>query len=76
MSANDAGFWKRSKLYSTRRTEMAKQLQGKDMRVVESMQEGSLPDSTDADGSVKGALKYNQLGADACSKVLEGLLAP
>ena len=68
------GFWKKSPLFLTGRTELARQVPGKEMRSIDCMSENSLPSTTDTDGSVKGAAKYGQLGSDACLKTLQAVL--
>ena len=41
------------------------------MRTVEKVGEGQLPSSTDADCTVRGALKTAQMGGDAAAKVFK-----
>ena len=69
-------FWRKSALFNVGRTELARQVPGKEMRQVENISDTSLPSTTDGDGTVKGAYKYCQLGADACQKLLQALLEP
>lgn len=69
-------FWKKSGLISDGRSEPAKQLTGRDMRSVEQCSSTSLPSSTDADCSVKGALKFAQIGGDGATKMLRLLIEP
>ena len=67
-------FWKKSDLFNLGRTGLARQIPGKEMRVVENMAEHALPATTDGDGVVRGAAKHFQLGQDACFKTLSALL--
>ena len=64
-------FWKKSALFTDGRTAAANQMPGKEMRQVERVGEGLLPGTTDADTSVRGALKTAQMGPDAASKILK-----
>lgn len=64
-------FWKKSALFTDGRTQQAIQLSGKDMRVIERVGEGQLPSSTDADCTVRGAMKTAQIGPDAASKIFK-----
>ena len=64
-------FWKKSALFTDGRTQQATQLSGKEMRSVEKVGEGQLPSSTDADCTVRGALKTAQIGGDAAAKVFK-----
>ena len=64
-------FWKKSALFTGGRTQQATQLSGKEMRTVEKVGEGQLPSSTDADCTVRGALKTAQIGGDAAAKVFK-----
>ena len=67
-------FWRRSTLYASGRTELARQMPGKKkMRVVESCSATALPTSTDADPAIKGAANC-QLGMDVNLKLLQALL--
>ena len=45
-------FWKKSGVFIKQRTEMALMIAGKDMRLIESVDEAAVPDSTDATESV------------------------
>ena len=63
--------WKKSALFTDGRTQQAIQLSGKDMRVIEKVGEGQLPSSTDADCTVRGAMKTAQIGPDAASKIFK-----
>jgi len=64
-------FWKKSALFTDGRTQQAIQLSGKDMRVIERVGGGQLPSSTDADCTVRGAMKTAQIGPDAASKIFK-----
>ena len=67
-------FWQKSDLVRNS-TEPATMLSGSQMQVIEDCAEGALPASTDLDGTVRGAPKFAQIGADACEKVLEKLIS-
>ena len=68
-------FWKKSSLFTDGRTQQAAQLSGKEMRVIEKVGDGHLPGSTDADFTVRAALKTAQIGGDAASKIFKLLTA-
>ena len=74
----DKGFvWKKSMLFRKSRTAEAQQLAGKDMIMIEPVGETSLPTSTSIEmsGTVKGAAKWQQIGHDVASKLLQSLTA-
>ena len=56
------------------RVEAAKQLAGKDMVQVVDVSETALPQSTDVEGTIRGAARWSQLGSDAYLKLLDGAL--
>ena len=64
-------FWKKAALFTDGRTQLATQLSGREMRTVEKVGQSQLPQSTDADNSVRGALKTAQIGPDAASKMMK-----
>ena len=57
------------------RTEIAEMLPASELQVVESTSHDALPQTTDSDGTIKGAQKWVQLGADAVGKVLDAMVA-
>ncbi len=70
----DDGIWRESQLLKGY-TELAEQLAAGDMLTVEDVDPEALPESTDeAKVLVKGGKKWEQIGPDAATKVLGGLL--
>lgn len=68
-------LWRYSPLFVNGRTHEAKQLSGNSMTSVEDIDPGALPMSVDdANVTVQGANKFQQLGVDACEKLLTGML--
>ncbi|CAE7272121.1 unnamed protein product [Symbiodinium microadriaticum] len=69
-------LWKKAALFRRSRTNEANQLSGKDMIIMEQVGESVLPGSTSVEmaTTVKGAMKWAQIGADAATKLLHALL--
>jgi len=80
VSSLDSGDKEKDSLWASAkimrgRTEMAKQLPGKLMTMVEDVDDTALPQSVDtAEVTVKGAAKYAQVGEDAMQKVLDAIM--
>lgn len=67
-------LWASSKIMRGR-TEYARQLPSKSMQMVEDVTSDALPTTTSMDEVlVKGAAKFSQLGEDAMTKILDGIL--
>ena len=68
--------WKGSRLYNERLTDPAKQLQTRDMRIIEDMSPFALPSSYDDSSSnqVQGAARMEQIGDEAADKILSNLM--
>ena len=56
------------------RCELADQLPQKSMRTIEDLSPTALPMSTDLDGTIRGAMKYSQIGEDGLQKLLDASL--
>ena len=69
-------MWKKSALFRRSRTNEASQVAGKDMIMMEKVGESVLPGSTSVEmaTTVKGAMKWAQIGHDAALKLLQALL--
>ena len=74
LTHNPKSPWKDTKIWCGY-TDLAEQMNTKDMEQWQEIQPDSLPSSvSDADVLVKGPLKMQQIGKDAAEKVLRGLL--
>lgn len=67
-------LFKASSLVRQQRTEAADQLAAPSMVMVEDLQADALPASTDLDGTVSGARKYEQLGSSAYLQILKAVM--
>ncbi|CAE7932565.1 unnamed protein product [Symbiodinium necroappetens] len=76
LQASGSFLWKKAALFRRSRTNEANQLSGKDMIIMEQVGESVLPGSTSVEmaTTVKGAMKWAQIGADAAMKLLHALL--
>lgn len=71
---NEATYlWRESQLMDGR-TESAAMMPSRSMVVMEEMSDNALPPTTDSDGLVKGANKWQQVGEDAMSKLMSAAL--
>ena len=67
--------WKNAPIMNMMRTGDVKQLASRDMRIVEDPSETALPISVDsAEVLVQGPAKFEQLGTDACSAIIDSAL--
>ena len=66
--------WQNCQLLTTLRTSEADQVPGMKLKVVEDLTESALPTHTEDKNSVRGGKRYEQVGEDAATKVLESLL--
>ncbi|CAE7444301.1 unnamed protein product [Symbiodinium sp. CCMP2592] len=76
VQTNGNVLWKKSSLFRRSRTNEASQVSGKDMIMMENVGESVLPGSTSVEmaTTVKGAMKWAQIGHDAALKLLQSLL--
>lgn len=65
--------WANSSLVTTGRTDSASQLATKDMLSVEDLSPEALPITT-SDRQTRGGQRFQQLGSDACTKLLSALV--
>ena len=68
---NDSDFVFKSTPRMHSRTDMAEMLPGSKTKAIEDVSASAVPQTTDLDGTVKGAQKHAQLGRDAMEKILE-----
>ena len=74
LSYNPADYlWAKSSVMQGR-CELADQLPQKSMRTIEDLSPTALPMSTDLDGTIRGAMKYSQIGEDGLQKLLDASL--
>lgn len=71
-----AGFWSRTALSTSGRTQEAEQVPNAKLKAPEDLSEVALPSTTNeaATNHVKGGKRYEQIGVDAGCKLLESLL--
>ena len=67
-------FWSQTPLASMLRTEEAEQIPNQKLKQPEDLTESALPSSTDETSHVRGGKRFEQIGIDAASKMLESLL--
>ena len=67
-------FWSQTPLASMLRTEEAEQIPSQTLKQPEDLTESALPSSTDETSHVRGGKRFEQIGIDAASKMLESLL--
>lgn len=67
--------WQGCQLITMGRTAEAEQVPGMKLKMVEDLTESALPTlNDDRYSTVRGSKRYEQLGVDACTKILESLL--
>ncbi|CAE7215022.1 unnamed protein product, partial [Symbiodinium sp. CCMP2456] len=76
LQSSGSFLWKKAALFRRSRTNEANQMSGKDMIIMEQVGESVLPASTSVEmaTTVKGAMKWAQIGPDAATKLLHALL--
>ena len=66
--------WKDCQLLFTGKTDPASMMPARAMEIVETIGGDALPSTTDADGLVKGAAKFAQVGEDGMAKIINAAL--